>query len=119
MAEFHALHQARFAYADPAVAPEIVTLRLCATGRLAKPGERPCVPDAAATPEAKGRRQIFVDGAWREAAVYERAALVPGHALAGPLLIDERHATHFVPAGWRLAALAGGALVASGQGETT
>ncbi|MEM6941330.1 MAG: hydantoinase/oxoprolinase family protein [Pseudomonadota bacterium] len=47
-----------------------------------------------------GERQIFCDvtSTWREAAVFDRAALAPGAQLAGPALIREPQSTTFVSA---------------------
>ncbi|MGC8782261.1 MAG: hypothetical protein ACP5UQ_15475 [Anaerolineae bacterium] len=39
--------------------------------------------------------------AWLAAAIYERALLLPGHALAGPALIVQEDATTVIPPGWR------------------
>ena len=46
-------------------------------------------------------REIFVDGAWRDAGVFRREALQPGHRIAGPALIIESHQTIVVEPGWQ------------------
>jgi len=46
-------------------------------------------------------RHIFAEGEWRDAGVFRRQSLAPGHALAGPALIVEDHQTIVVEQGWR------------------
>ncbi len=50
----------------------------------------------------KGARRLWLDddGQGREVAVYDRSLLQPGAALAGPALVESRHTTILVPAGW-------------------
>jgi N-methylhydantoinase A len=93
---FHALHEQRFSYANPGDPVEIVTLRLTATGRLAQPRETPA-PGAGPRRDAQAR-PIYLDGAWRQAAVHHRDAL-PAR-VAGPALIEEPYTTILLPAGW-------------------
>jgi 5-oxoprolinase (ATP-hydrolysing) len=45
--------------------------------------------------------RIYTDGALRDAAVYDRDALRPGDAIAGPAIIREDNATTVVEPGWR------------------
>ena len=63
--------------------------------------------------EPKGTRNVFAGGRWHEAAVLERAKLAADLKVAGPLIIEEAHATHFIPPGWELAAAPTGDLVAT------
>jgi len=114
-ARFHDLHARQFAHSDPDAVPEIVTLRLAAVGLLAKPAERPFA--AAAAPASPARR-VFAAGTWTEAPVHPRAALAPGTVVAGPALIEDPHATLWLPPCWRIAVAATGALIAGRQGET-
>ena len=107
-AAFHALHEQRFSYANPADAVEIVTLRLTATGKL--PAVTLARPAPAAGEAAPQKRPMFLDGAWRDVAVHRREAL--SGAVAGPALIEEAYTTVFVGAGWRCAPAPGGDLMA-------
>lgn len=107
LADFHALHERRFSYANPAAEVEIVTLRLTAVGRLP---EVAVVRESAVSTAETTRRRVFVGGAWREVAVHRREALAG--AIAGPALIEEAYTTVFVGAGWRCAPGPGGDLVA-------
>ncbi len=45
--------------------------------------------------------RIYTDGAFRDAAVYDRDHLRPGDAIAGPAVIREDNATTVVEPGWR------------------
>jgi N-methylhydantoinase A/oxoprolinase/acetone carboxylase beta subunit len=111
VARFHALHRQRFSYADEAGAVEIVTLRVTAIGRLPKPAMQDPVP--AARPALKGSRRVFEDGAWRDVPVWDREALPPEHRIAGPAIVEEAFATHWIGRGWTAAVGAAGALIAT------
>ncbi|MDT7950253.1 MAG: hydantoinase B/oxoprolinase family protein [Acetobacteraceae bacterium] len=108
IADFHAMHQQRFTYANPADPVEIVTLRLTATGRL------PAVSVFRPAPEPgegiERRRRVFIGGRWREVAVHRREALAG--PVTGPALIEEAYTTAFIGEGWRCAPGPGGDLVA-------
>ena len=47
------------------------------------------------------RRQIFVEGDWREAGIHRRESLCPGSRIAGPALVVEPHQTIVVEPGWQ------------------
>jgi len=106
---FHASHQAQFNHADHAVTPEIVTVRIAATGLLPRPVIRPFTPDA---PRAPGKRRAVVDGAARDVSVYWRDAIGFDDILAGPAIVEEAHSTHFIPTGWTARLHPSGALIA-------
>ncbi|MBY0333909.1 MAG: hydantoinase/oxoprolinase family protein [Acetobacteraceae bacterium] len=111
LARFHAMHRSRFSYADAQEAVEIVTLRVTAIGRLPKPAATEPVP--AARPALKGSRRVFEDGAWRDVPVWDREALPPEDRIAGPALVEEAFATHWIGRGWEARLGAAGALIAS------
>ncbi len=48
-------------------------------------------------------RAIFVEGSRRDAGVFRRETLKPGHRIAGPALIIESHQTIVVEPGWQAA----------------
>lgn len=115
---FHDAHDAQYAHSERHVTPEIVAVRIAATGKLAKPIDHAFVSPAATEP--KGRRKVFAEGRWHEAMVVERSKLAADLKMAGPLIIEEEHATHFIPPGWELFTAPTGDLVAtkrSGGGE--
>jgi N-methylhydantoinase A len=59
----------------------------------------------------KSNRRVWLDGAWRETAIHDRADLSTS-ALTGPVIIEEPYATLLVPAGWIVRPVASGDLVA-------
>jgi N-methylhydantoinase A len=113
VADFHRRHQAQFAHAEPDVTPQFVTVRLAATGRLPKPRNAAIaaiVGGGDAT--VKGSRQVYTDGGWRDLPIHERCRIAAGHVLTGPLIVEEPHATLYLPVGWTLRLLEQGELLA-------
>jgi N-methylhydantoinase A len=118
VSRFHDAHQMQYAHAERHVTPEIVAVRIAATGKLAKPIDHAFDPPVSVEP--KGSRRVFAGGRWREALVLERAKISADLRAAGPLVIEEEHATHFIPPGWELTTAPTGDLVAtriSGEAE--
>ncbi|MFM9940432.1 MAG: hydantoinase/oxoprolinase family protein [Hyphomicrobiaceae bacterium] len=109
IADFHAAHMKQYAHAEPHMTPEIVAVRLSATGRLAKPVERDIKLGASGPPKPK--RRVFIAGRWQETTVLVRTAIGDDAQLAGPLIIEEDHATHYVPPGWKLTVAPSGDLI--------
>ena len=108
-AVFHDLHRQRFAHADVDAAIECVALRLTATGIVPKPPRAATLPPVDGVSRASAR--VYVGCNWREIPAYDRA-VVGATEIAGPALIGEDYSTLYLPAGWRIAAVAGGDLVA-------
>ncbi|TIT80615.1 MAG: 5-oxoprolinase, partial [Mesorhizobium sp.] len=46
-------------------------------------------------------RQFFADGTWRDAGIFRREDLKPGHKVAGPALVIEPNQTIVVEPGWQ------------------
>jgi len=111
IARFHEIHDAQYAHSEPHVTPEIVAVRIAATGKLRKPAEHAFAFEGART--SKGWRSVYVAGHWHQAAVHERAKLAADLKVSGPVIIEEPHATHFIPPGWELVAAPTGDLVAT------
>ncbi|HQF72244.1 MAG TPA: hydantoinase/oxoprolinase family protein, partial [Promineifilum sp.] len=87
-AAFHAAHTARYGYARPEAAVELVTARLTATAAHTPPVQ----PSFAAGPPAAGealvgRRAVWFAGGPAESALYDRERLRAGHRLAGPAVV--------------------------------
>lgn len=78
---------------------EVVSLRAVASSRPEPEPPPPSRPRACAAEPAEARRVCF-DAGWREVPVYDRAALAPGAAFAGPCLVLERHSATVVGEGW-------------------
>jgi N-methylhydantoinase A len=109
VAEFHRLHAAQYAHSDERATPDVVTVRLAAVGRLAKPRPRPFAPAAHAAP--KGSRRLWIGREWTTVPVFDRDAL-DGADLTGPAIVEEPHSTLYLPPGWTMAPAATGDLVA-------
>jgi len=98
---FHARHQKIYAYSDKKESVEVISLRLAAEGlvpelRLRRSDQIPSGP-----PTPKSQRPIHFPGSgFLESYVFEREELVPGHAMLGPCLIEEKTSTTVIPAGW-------------------
>jgi N-methylhydantoinase A len=78
---------------------QAVTLRVRATGRLAKPPAQPLPPAATPLQAARlGERMAYCFAGRRllPFIVYDRARLAPGHAFAGPAIVDEGTSTTVV-----------------------
>jgi 5-oxoprolinase (ATP-hydrolysing) len=52
-------------------------------------------------PSTSGTTRIFTEGAWREAGLFLRETLKPGHRIDGPALIIEPNQTIVVEPGWQ------------------
>ena len=87
-------------------------LRLAAIGRLDRPPTRKPPGGARAAVQA-GTRRVWIDGSWRDAAVWKREDLAPGQACSGPAIVEEAYTTALVVPGWSVAATAEGHLVAT------
>jgi N-methylhydantoinase A len=108
-ADFAAAHKALYGFDLPEGTPELVTLRVEATGRLASPRPKPLGPGRGARP-AGTHRVRFADGP-RDAALYERNALGADDAFDGPAIVLQLDATTLVPPGWHARVHPSGALL--------
>jgi len=111
---FHDAHERQYAHAERHVMPEIVTLRMAATGALSKPARRPFA--VAAASQVKARRAVRLAGGVHDTAIIDRETLAPGTSLDGPAIVEEAHSTLLIPPGWHLSVHATGALIAE-RGE--
>jgi N-methylhydantoinase A len=109
VSRFHEIHRERYGYARPDEAVEAVTVRAIASGpapSFAAPtlerasGEPPTAPAG-----------VVLDGRALEARRIRRRDLRAGHALAGPLIVQEYSGTTWVPPGHRLTVDATGCLI--------
>jgi N-methylhydantoinase A len=98
---FHAEHRRRFGHSDPAAPIEIVSFAVTATGLIDIP-ELPRPPTGAREPSPEARsamRRVYLEaetpggGAWLEAPVWRREALLAGNEIAGPAIVEEISAT--------------------------
>ncbi len=100
-AAFHAAHTARYGYARPEAAVELVTARLTATAAHTPPAlpSSPGGPSAAGA-ALLGRRAVWFAGGPAESDLYNRERLRAGHRLAGPAVVYQYDTTTLIPPGW-------------------
>ncbi|MBL8706706.1 MAG: hydantoinase/oxoprolinase family protein [Rhodospirillales bacterium] len=113
---FHRQHERRFSYANRADRVEMVTLRLNAIGRLARPETKPDVAPPDGAPQ--GARDVYLDGTRRSVPVWRRPAIGAVTRIAGPAIVEEDYTTLLVAPGWTLRRVAQGHLMATREGET-
>jgi N-methylhydantoinase A len=99
-AALHGAHGLRFGYSSPHAPVEVVNVRVLGIGETEKPVLPYREPVQQCPPAALGVTQVYAGGEWREAQVYDRAALEPGAALHGPAVLTQADTTTWVPAGW-------------------
>jgi N-methylhydantoinase A len=92
---FHQEHERIYGYATPERAVEVVTVRVRARQRLAKPALTPQPPEKGPATT----RRIWIGGRWRIVPAPRRAQVSPRRA-RGPALILDYGSTTLVPAGW-------------------
>jgi N-methylhydantoinase A/oxoprolinase/acetone carboxylase beta subunit len=66
---------------------------------LARQAVGEAMPDARAS---KGTRQVFQQGRWQAARIYEMGALAPGNEIDGLAVVEAPNTTLFVPPGWHV-----------------
>ena len=96
--DFLAAHDRVYGHATEAPA-RIVNLR--AVHRVAMPPPAFAAPVMSAARPSR-RRRVLIDAAsgFETAAVYDRAGLAPGVAIAGPAIVEQPDTTTLVPTGW-------------------
>jgi N-methylhydantoinase A/oxoprolinase/acetone carboxylase beta subunit len=97
---FHAGHEREFAHALRDAVVEVVTVGVRGIGRLARvPTRELAAANGPAQPTGE-RRVWFEDGGWREQTpVFARDALLAGHELTGPAIVEQEDSTIVVPPG--------------------
>lgn len=98
---FHREHEARYGYALPDRAVEVVDVSVTAVGRMPQPPEmgppRTLVEQAG---DGEARPVYVGEGGRRECPVLGRWTLVRGDAVAGPAIIEQYDSTTYVAPGW-------------------
>ncbi|MCB2057307.1 MAG: hydantoinase B/oxoprolinase family protein, partial [Novosphingobium sp.] len=99
-AAFEAAHRAEFGYHCSGTLV-IDRLRVEAVAEDLSAGlVRWPLPDASAPQLMQG--QCYLDGSWRQVAIYDRASLAAGFSAPGPLIVIDALATTVVEPGWRV-----------------
>jgi len=100
---FFAEHERSYGFHNPDAAVEIVNIRLTAHGRLRQPDAVAVAASGEGAPDPVETRDVWFDAeAVTPTPVYDRAALLPGHRLVGPAIVDQLDATTVVFPGDRL-----------------
>ncbi|QJE02390.1 5-oxoprolinase [Massilia forsythiae] len=115
---FETAYRRRFSFLMPHKALVVEAVSVEALGRsdappeaaAAQPGDGAGSPPRGA-PAAHETVRMFGDGTWRDAGLYLRRDVRPGHRVDGPAIIAEDNATTVVEAGWRAEATQHGHLV--------
>ncbi|MGN6097228.1 MAG: hydantoinase/oxoprolinase family protein [Bosea sp. (in: a-proteobacteria)] len=92
---FEAAYGAAFSRLLPGIPVRIVTLRTAAIGRRPAFDLTALAPPADADLETarRGARQVYLDGAWRETAIWSRLDLPVGTRIEGPAIFEQPDAT--------------------------
>lgn len=90
---------------------EVVSWRVAAEG--GDTGREAAVDLADAPGEPKSARTVYFEGGEIEVSVFDRGALAAGQRISGPVIVEERETTAFIPPGWELAVHESGCLVAT------
>ena len=118
VADFHELHQQLYTFADPQAPVEIVNLRVTATSLMDEvemPRLEPAPPGSAAPADGE-RLVVFEEDAPLRVPTYRREALLAGHMVPGPAIVDQLDTTTLIPPGQRGEVDRGGNIVLSAEG---
>ncbi|RUV04350.1 5-oxoprolinase [Mesorhizobium sp. M1A.F.Ca.IN.020.06.1.1] len=99
--DFEAAHKAQFGfvYEDKPMIIEAVGVEGSDVETAGRDESESGLEDQVASPWQS--RQFFADGAWRDAGIFRREDLKPGHKVAGPALVIEPNQTIVVEPGWQ------------------
>jgi N-methylhydantoinase A len=96
---FHQAHERVYGHADRRAPLQVIAIRLVISGATAKPAmTRQDLQPGPATPV--GHADVWVDGATRSAALFNRAALIAGQTFGGPAVVMQDDCTSVVPPGF-------------------
>jgi 5-oxoprolinase (ATP-hydrolysing) len=99
--DFEAAHKAQFGfvYENKPLIVEAVGVEGSDGGAHGRNEIESDLQEMAANPWTS--RSFFADGAWRDAGIFRRGDLRPGHKVAGPALVIEPNQTIVVEPGWQ------------------
>jgi len=95
---FHRRHEELYTYASRGQEVVFVNARVAAVGQVSQRGLDVAASSLAAACAPRSRRLAFLGG-WREVPVYSLDDLRPGHALAGPAIIEAETTTVLIDTG--------------------
>ena len=99
-ASFDEIYAARYGYASPEEAVEIVTWKLAGIGGSPRIALAKAVAQSGEGSRKGARRAYFPETrGYVDTPVYDRYALAPGTSLTGPAIVEERESTTVIPPG--------------------
>jgi N-methylhydantoinase A len=99
---FHQEHRRIYGHADAEAPVQVVSLRVLATGRKEKPSfKRHGLVAGTVKPERF--ITVWMDGGFREVALYARAKALPGMSFEGPSIVAQDDTTTVILPGYRCA----------------
>jgi N-methylhydantoinase A len=116
LAAFADVHDRRFGHRSGG-AVEIVSFRLAAVGRVAKPRLPLLSPTAPRSDARSAMRDVHFGTRFHACAVYARDRLVLDEVVVGPAVIEESGSTTIVPPGWTARTMAHGELLMERSGH--
>lgn len=98
---FHRVHEAIYGFRETDALIEAVTQRLSIIGEVPKL-DLPTLATGQPRPRPNGRRRVFHNGAWLEAAIYRREQFGAGSQATGPAVIEQDDTCLWLPPGWEM-----------------
>ena len=92
---FHHEHHKIYGHSDEMAEVQIVNLRLVVSGLVPKPSI-PKIKEQKSIAKPERQNNVFVDGALRNAAVFDRKKLRPGDQFSGPAIVIQEDTTTVV-----------------------
>jgi len=97
---FGAAYREIYGYAPEGRAIELESVRVVASSRASGDAAAPAPAPDSQPAQPAGARRCWTGTGWREVPFFDRSALSPGDAFAGPCLVFESHSATFVAEGW-------------------
>lgn len=94
-ATFEDAHEQNYGFADPDALMEIVVARLVVTQQL-EHGALASVASVDADVTPSSHRDIYIDGAWRDVPIYDRATFGAKTVVDGPAVIEQFDSTIYI-----------------------
>ncbi|MER2192162.1 MAG: hydantoinase/oxoprolinase family protein [Solibacillus sp.] len=94
---FHNEHKREFAYSDPSQPVEIYGLRVTAIGTVPKPEFPSYEPTGDLQQALKEEREVYFDGEYLPAKVYNREKIPVLSEIKGPAIVDQLDTTTVIP----------------------
>jgi N-methylhydantoinase A len=94
---FHEMHRRLYGHADEKAPVQIVSLRIVISGNNDKP-QFPRHALSSGTPKADRTVRVWLDGGFRDIALYSRTALSAGQRFHGPAIVAQDDCTTVIPA---------------------